>query len=371
MISQYFTYNDKKYSFNVLVGDFESGRNVVLRSQNVGLFQYSNEMNSLTLEGTLEYTDTDTYLDQFLDKQYVFCTVQFKVVEQQTEGQIHLDKVMYGEDVATTFFVDNFEILDNSPGNIRYKLHLKGSNWQNLKKSVSKSNYGEKKKIFEIIKEILTGVGEPVDVEAFDNLVTNAEIEYITHTNDDVISCIRYLMDKYYKSKIYGIDESLKALVYDEVNDKIEPFDSVKTFSYQKSIEIILDQIKNTQSLMNNDPVRIGYLLKKNRSEAIMSTHPLTIKYYDITTNKFTDEVIESKTKNNVIVGQNNVNPRIRGVQDDSTFAKVSPFWNNDINMANDMFTTLTQYNSLIVNTEGYPGVVPGYIVSIGVPKKE
>ena len=53
------------YHFTVSIGDDSESEGLIFA--NIGLFEYSNEMNKLYLEGSMEYTDTDFKCDKFLE----------------------------------------------------------------------------------------------------------------------------------------------------------------------------------------------------------------------------------------------------------------------------------------------------------------
>jgi hypothetical protein len=68
-----------------------------------------------------------------------------------------------------------------------------------------------------------------VDSDSFDGIQSDVKINYITNGNDNTISAIKYLLSKlyYYENK----DNSLKAIVYDEINNKFKAMDFASNIS--------------------------------------------------------------------------------------------------------------------------------------------
>ena len=88
-------------------------------------------------------------------------------------------------------------------------------NWQNCISNVNYSNYSqESKDIFSIVKALLVQKELVPNKETFDSIKTAVKLDYITSSNDTVLTSVKYLLNKlyYYKDK----DNSIKFLLYNE-----------------------------------------------------------------------------------------------------------------------------------------------------------
>jgi len=138
-----------------------------------------------------------------------------------------------------SFFVNNIGIEENTPGRIKYKLILSSTTWMNCIRNVNYSNYEKgKEKVFDIVKNILTQSEFKIDSKSFDSVGTTSDLNYITSGNDNVITSIRYLLNKMYFSKEYGFDTGIKGIVYDEYTKLIRVVDAERKNEFQQSFSV-------------------------------------------------------------------------------------------------------------------------------------
>lgn len=237
-----FCYDDRKFVVHAALenADTERLNHTMLLEENIGTIQYTNELNNLVLTGSMEYTDTDQRVDKFLDETFVYCSFILEQVVDQSDGDIEDTKTQ--EVLAMCMFVNNIAILENVPGKIKYKLFLTSDTWFQCQRNVSYTNYGKKKeRVFDIAKDILCQAEFEIDGKSFDNAGSIASLNYITDNNDNVVTSLRYLFNKMYYSSEYGLDSSVKAVVYDEYSNIVRAFDTEVVSDYQKKFDITVN----------------------------------------------------------------------------------------------------------------------------------
>jgi hypothetical protein len=80
MTDNIFESNKERYQLNITITS-DDGDSFVLRTENIELYEYTNEINTLVNRGTLKYIDIDGIIDRFLDQQYVYCNVSLTRLE--------------------------------------------------------------------------------------------------------------------------------------------------------------------------------------------------------------------------------------------------------------------------------------------------
>lgn len=134
-----FEINNERYTLNVSIFQKDGSSEDPLLVENVRLIQYSNEMGILVNQGTLEYFDTDSRIDKYIQQQYVYCSICFTKLTQTKDGDIVVDTSP--DKLNTVFFVDNISILENSRDGIKYKLILVSRNNFEVRRYCEYSNY--------------------------------------------------------------------------------------------------------------------------------------------------------------------------------------------------------------------------------------
>lgn len=109
--------------------------------------------------------------------------------------------------------------------------------------------------------------GLKLDGKSFDNVQTIAKTCYITTGQDTVESCIRFLLNKLYYFEKYGLDDSIKSLVYDEFGDMYHMFDIRKRSDFQKEFRTTLTMTKDETDIVYDSPVNVAYVVKKPNTD--------------------------------------------------------------------------------------------------------
>ena len=241
-----FEYDNRKFIFSASLYHDGFGTQEELEApllaENIGTIQYTNEFNNLVLTGSMEYTDTDQRIDRFLDCTFVYCSFSLQEVEDQSDGTI--SKTVENDGMSIAMFVNNIGILENVPGKIKYKLFLTSLTWRQCQRRVSYTNYGKGKElVFDIAKNILNQAEFEVDENSFSKDASVVKMNYITGNNDTVITSLRYLFNKMCYSSEYGIDGSVKGLVYDEHHELVRALDTETICEYQNTWNVIVNQM--------------------------------------------------------------------------------------------------------------------------------
>ena len=364
-----FSYDNRKFKVQIALqnADSEKTNETFLLEENVGTIQYTNELNNLILTGSVEYTDTDARVDKFLDKTFVNCSFSLDEVVDESDGDIV--KTTTKALMAVTMFVSSIGILENSPGKIKYKLFLISNTWTQCQKNVSYTNYDKSKEgVFDIAKILLKQANFRVDEDSFIKCGSTASLNYITDNNDNIVTSLRYLFNKMCYSSEYGIDSSVKGIVYDEHNNIVRAFDTEIINDYQNIFNVTVNQMKTNIDPVSNTGVNLAYNVKQDKV-SVMKTMFANKNYsYSIDTNSFSSETIDSQQILNYYHGHND-HPRLNFIQKNSAeFWKSQMIWNNNINNYWDQVKNLRDYGGLILNTPGKIGVIPGWRINVNIP---
>ncbi len=367
-----FEYDDRKFIFcaSLANDDFDDENETNLLDENIGTIQYTNEFNDLVLTGSVEYTDTDQRIDRFLDKTFVYCTFSLKEVEDKSDGNIV--KTVVKDELGITMYVNNIGILENAPGRIKYRLFLSSLTWKLCQGRVSYTNYGKGKEfLFDIARNLLTQAEFDVDNDSFSNDASIVKINYITDNNDTIITALRYLFNKMCFSSEYGIDESIKGIVYDEHHDVVRALDTQRSCAYQKPYNVVVNQMKTEVDPVSNSGVNLAYNVKQNKTSVMETMFTNKIYTYSLDTNNFSNEQLGYSQILNYYHGHN-TNTKVQFAQDDdSVYWKSQMSWNNNINVYWDQMKNLMEYNGLILNMPGKIGIIPGWMIGVTIPIRD
>ena len=367
MTDNIFESNKERYQLNITITS-DDGDSFVLRTENIELYEYTNEINTLVNRGTLKYIDIDGIIDRFLDQQYVYCNVSLSRLEQVTAGNIVINQEF--DKTTISFFVDNIGILENNKNCITYKLFLTSINNFDIYKNVEYSNYGyDGEYIISAVRNILDRTNLKIDEDSFNINNSTAKIKYITSGNDDIQSSITYLFNKLnYDSERYGSDESLKGIIYDEFNNNYHLFDINTINNYQKSVPVTINAVRNDSEVLEESPVNIAYVVRKRKTDVIRSTIQTKIYDYNFDQNIISSHTISSeKIKDYFSGGNKNKRPKNQVIKEDYKYLKKQMTWNNNIDFYGQQFSNLIDNQSMVVNIFGKNGIIPGFIINVAV----
>ena len=370
----FFKYNGDKYflSINLSTLDEEKYKHDrALKNDCIISFSYVNELNSFFLEGEIIYQDQYGVIDKFLDKPLTWCVVDFAKIEQKTDKNITVDKKSDVEAFMHIFFVNSIKILSREKNIITYKLTLISDNWLKCIQNISYSNYNTKpQKIFDIIKNMLAVNDLIVDSDSFDSIQSDVKINYITNGNDNTISAIKYLLSKlyYYENK----DNSLKAIVYDEINNKFKAMDFASNISLSP-VQSIIISLFNTdiEGLTAEEPIELNGVTKCKKTTTYENEFNLTFFDYNYNSNMFLDKSIPSKS---IIDYKNNFFDSDEYRQkflpfEKTTYKKNGSYWNNDFDPYHTAMKTIMEDNTIVVNVPGSIIRLPGSYIQLGIDR--
>lgn len=396
MSSQYqpltFNSNGKKYSFIVTMSGITAKTSIILDSNAIVSFEYVNEINKYCITGTLIYVDNSGVIDKFIDDQGVYCNIILSQYIEVTEGNIKILKPSDkpDENFNHRFIVNNIELIQRKNTAITYKLHLVSINWFICSNIISYSTYkNSPKTIFEILKECITdGTNNKLNIyKNFENIETNVKIDYITNGNDNLFTITKFLLNKlYYYTET---DKSIKFIVYDEFDDNIRACD-IKDSKTKKGAYPILLSFFNTslETFQNSSGVQLGTVIKTPKTDTYQNTmFSNTIYSYSYEHNKINNLNMDKNLMSlehklsfyNELQAQNKGFEKFFNVNQMELFNqylknnnKSTTYWNDtNLNIYDNIITSLLCDNALIVNTSGELNRIPGDYVTISTDKTE
>ena len=361
-----FEQNKEKYHLTAAVSD--GINSFPLLFENILLFTYSNEMNKLYTEGYIEYEDKQGTIDRIVERQVAYCSIRFEHDSQKADGDIA--PKMIDQSIDLKFLINNIEILSNVPGMVTYRLHLISENYLNLNRNVNYTNYNDSKtSVTEIIKDILENNAEIKTTNTFELSKSNVNIDYISQEDDNSFSAIKYLMNKMYYSPLFGNEESIKSLIYDENSNTISLFD-MKKGSPRMGVfpPVVVQVFKNDTNIGFDTPTNIGYTCRSEKINGVLNAKTTNVYSYDIESNSISPQKFENKSILNYYNGDKNGNPKMFYLLDETKFKDQQMEWNNNTDIYGNMFDALAKSNGLIVNQYGNIGTIPGYEVEVTIP---
>lgn len=278
-----FEQNKEKYHLTAAVSD--GINSFPLLFENILLFTYSNEMNKLYTEGYIEYEDKQGTIDRITERQVAYCSITFEHDAQKADGDIA--PKMIDQSIDLKFLINNIEILSNVPGMVTYRIHLISENYLNLNRNVNYTNYNDSKtSVTEIIKDILENDAEIKTTNTFEISKSNVNIDYISQEDDNSFSAIKYLMNKMYYSPLFGNEESIKSLIYDETSNTISLFD-MKKGSPRMGVfpPVVVQVFKNDTNIGFDAPTNIGYTCRSEKINGVLNAKTTNVYSYDIESN--------------------------------------------------------------------------------------
>lgn len=360
------------YHFTVSIGDDSESEGLIFA--NIGLFEYSNEMNKLYLEGSMEYTDTDFKCDKFLESQVPRISYTLEHYPTKRDGATTIQTP--DRKISQTFLVNGIEIIEHTNGINKYKFYFTSENYVNLNNNVKITTYSKDNEngvsVTSIIREILVNSGRmEIDAASFENYKSQVKINYISNLNDNLFTSIDYLMNKtVYDSQ--NIDSSIRGLVYDESNNMIRLYTTADKFEgygfYNEHKPIVINAFMKQDNISYTSPANIGYMAKKDRVDGMINTKTTSVYSYNMLSNDFKVTDIDSSQILNICNGENNPRPKFTYTVSKRDIKSIAMEWNNNINYYKDIFGVIAESNGLITNQPGVIGACPGWKCGIDIP---
>ena len=237
----------------------------MLDNKNIDMFEYTNEINSLCLYGSITYHDFSGNISKYFNRVdnhlNVYCQQLRQVRDGSAEMFVNSDRKDGADTFSHIFIVQNMKILERNAQRVTYRISLVSSAWYLLCSKITFSNYSqdpvdailnrvgfssnindllknkdkaEQLKVeekprngFLILKKFLVDALKEnndsfsVDVDSFDACAAtspNVDIPYITNGSDNVFTAKKYIFDRMYWNK-KKMEQSLKFIVFSPVKN--------------------------------------------------------------------------------------------------------------------------------------------------------
>lgn len=207
-----------------------------------------------------------------------------------------------------------------------------------------------------------------MDENSFSKDASVVKMNYITGNNDTVITSLRYLFNKMCYSSEYGIDGSVKGLVYDEHHELVRALDTETICEYQNTWNVIVNQMDAQVDPVSNSGVNLAYNVKQDKSSVMETMFANKIYSYSLDTNQFSNETLGHSQILNYYHGHNKSQKIQFAQNNEEVYWKSQTAWNNNINVYWDQMKNLMEYGSLILNMPGRIGIIPGWIIGVTIP---
>lgn len=372
----YFKYSGRNYFFSVSLSSIlPSGEtiNFVFDNSFITDFYYINEFNGMFLTGGLKCIDKFGKIDDFLHLNYVYCDVIFNEQENDEDEGIVISGMGERTAFKHRFIVNNIEILDRHAGDISYKMSLMSISWLNCISNITFSNYDkEPESIFDILKACIALSKQKFDKSLFGMIKTDVKMNYITTGNDNLLSITDFLLSKLYYNKIK--DDSLKFIIYNETDNCYQLLDLKNKSSITGVYTYVISFMNTaTESMTQQAPINIATVTKSSKKKLIKSLFHTNLYSYDYKENKIGNEKIEQPSLLSYI---NSKSPDDKFPKKykylyipDLKYDKNNSFWNNNINVYNDLTNELMDDNTLVLTVDGNILLKPGSIINISVDR--
>ena len=134
-------YDDAAYVLGLEQQD--KSNEMILATENIIEFQYVNQLGKLCLDGSLTYKDTEGFVSNFLNVEYVGLDIFIAKQLQESDGQFTRQKNDENNQMTHSFMVSNIEILERHATDIIYKFHLISRQWYNFSANIDINTYGQ------------------------------------------------------------------------------------------------------------------------------------------------------------------------------------------------------------------------------------
>lgn len=376
--SQNYKYAGKTYTFIAYLHTNSADNSTdgnYLNNEDIVSFQYVNEFNKLYLTGEMIYIDKYSIVDKFFQEQITYCTVSNIEHEYSSDNLFNTKKLSDVYKFQHTFIVDNIQIIERSGNTLTYKFTLIGKNWYNCISNLQYSTYNQKKSdIFDILKSLIIQSGQVCEPITFNNIKANVNIDYITHENDNLITCFKYLMNKLFYHRVQT--DSIKFLLYNESKSAYQLFDILDQENTNGVQTVVISMFKaNSELQMQEQPVNIGSVVKSSSRNTFFNIRQHIISEYDYNYNVFGINDVKSNSivnyMNSKSVSFDNYNKKFSIVESELTYKKFGSYWNNEIQCYDDTVKILNNGNALVITVDGNILTKPGSYIFINVDRSD
>lgn len=386
IIHNEFIYNNKCYRFVAHLFSKHSKNpkleKIILDTKCITVFEFTNSINQLCLDGSLFYVDKSGIITQYLSESFPFMQVLIEQYSFDNDGNIQIttDNI----NLQLDFIVNKIEIVKRKNDKILYKFHLVSTNWYNCNSLIEYTTYDKTDPNDKNILKILQDCFSKTNQQLYTNeLQSNIQLDYITNGNDNLFSITKFLFNKFYTCADNS-DEILKFLVY---NIFIRKYDLLDVSTSRKNIKTISNitlsfLAQQTEDYMYKTNNQLNSILNMSKIDAFNLFQKRTIKSYDYNQNTINEKILSADTIVNYYNGgidetmqsqpkQQLVSPFLETNTDFSelNFNQNVSFWNNTFNVYGKTLEFLIGDNSIAVKTDGNIERLPGDMVNIVLDK--
>ena len=368
----------RKYTFSAYLHvktSPTSSNGKYLNNEDIIMFEYENTFNELYLKAEMVIIDKYGIVDNFIDKQFAYMTIQHIQHVQQHDGNVNIDMLSRTYKFQHDFLINNIEILDRKGHTFTYKISMVSANWLNCIANISYSNYSkEPVDICDLIKTMLVTNGLKIHKKSFDEIHSNVKLNYITNENDNVLSAVKFLLNKMYYFKDKAV--SLKFVVYNETTHRYQLFDLTNDRMINGTTYVTISLFKtNSELQFQQQPTNIATVTKMPKQKSFMNIRNQDMHSYDYSKNQFSNAYIDTKS----IVEFKNEKPKTSDqyvekysfIESELTYKQAGSYWNNDLNIYGEAAKVLNEDNALVLNVDADILRKPGAYVLVNVDRDD
>ena len=368
-----FKYSNKKYSFfvNLYTGNGkDDDLRVSLDAADIEEFVYENKLNDLVMKGHVIYTDKYAQVDKFINQHFGYCSVLFCENKQKNDDGVVIEKMDDEQKFIHTFVITDIKVISRSASIVKYEIDFVSNNWFKCIANVDFTNYNrDPEQIFDILKACLKNNDLMIDDKTFNKVKSAVKTHYITNTNDNLFSIVKYLMHKmyYFEDK----DQSVKFFLYNETTDKYQLLDIADKSTSTGMYTTILSFFKtNNESLIQQEPTNIGMIRSRtSKTDVYRNFFKYNMYDYSYDTNLFQNREIQPKTTlsyANEKMDVENYQEKFYKMYDTSlVYRNEGTYWNNDNSLYQNTVKALGENNAFVLNITGEILRKPGSLLEI------
>ena len=371
-----FQYSNRSYTCAVTLYNSSNDIRVVCDSLAIEEISYESKLNDLVLSGYIIYTDKYGNVDKLMTQQYCYCELLFAINNNKTDGSLNVVGIDDKNCFTHQFIVNNINVIDRELNVVKYRIDIVSSNWFKCASNVQFSNYDKMpESIFDIVKQCISTNDLKIHEETFDLVKTNVKLNYISQSNDNLFTCLKYLFHKLYYTYTQK-DDSLKFLVYDWFNDTYRLLDLKQKNTAIGSYATLMSFFKtNNEMLIQAEPTNIGSFRKgAAKTDMYTGLFDANIFQYFHDTNKIENFPIPSQSMCNYLnnkLDNGNYEQKYQPMLQYSQLKHQawSSYWNSNFDLYDDASRFLSENNSIIVNITGEIRRQPGTFNVISIDR--
>lgn len=373
-----FKYAGSRYNFvAVMYADKDPQAGYVLNNKFISQFYYINALNSLVLEGELDYADNEGKIINFIQSTFLNIDIGLTKCKENSDGSISIQELDSKYQFKHSFIVNSIEVVGRDENVIQYKFHLVSDNWLKCAQTLDYTNYDrDPEPVLSVLQACIEQNQLETDISSFQTAKANVSLNYMTNGNDDLFTVSKYLLNRLYYTKDY--DDSLKFVMYDEHAEKYKLFD-VKSIETQKSgfNSIILAMDKSTLEHITYDSQNgLATVVNWPKTSTLKALFNREVATYDLSSNQLSsyrmpsDSIAEYYNRRQTATEQEDKMSKLsmlKGLASNPIQRHCA--WNNAVDVYNCLTSDILGDNALVINTTGYILRKPSDAVFVALPQ--